>query len=34
MGFSLMLNAEAGVINELTTDFLNLLLNKDNKKRA
>jgi beta-lactamase class C len=34
IGFSLMLNAEAGMINELTTDFLNLLLNKDNKKRA
>lgn len=26
IGFSLMINAEAGIINELTTDFLNLVL--------
>ena len=34
LGFSLMINAEAGILNELTTDFLDLTLKQYNKKRA
>ena len=34
LGFSLMINAEAGILNELTTDFLDLTLKQFNKKRA
>uniref|UniRef100_UPI00356169B6 serine hydrolase n=1 Tax=Pseudoalteromonas sp. TaxID=53249 RepID=UPI00356169B6 len=34
LGFSLMINAEAGILNELTTDFLDMTLKQYNKKRA
>jgi beta-lactamase class C len=29
-----MINAEAGILNELTTDFLDMTLKQYNKKRA
>ena len=34
IGFSLMINAEAGIINELTTDFIDMSLASFTKKRA